>query len=167
MTYRFRRSCCCVLSPNFIVHEDKCVLICTLNWLDLFHHRFFFCFFNLPYKDCCILLYTINWLANCCMPPKPPPPPQNECYFNTKNLKRKVWEIFLFWIWLTHSPLVIDFFKSCFFFFLSSRPFWNQNRPIDITGAPRHNSGPKHAEFSPNIQQAKGSRNWNITKNER
>lgn len=53
-------------------------------------------------------------------------------------------------------PFDYRFFQKLLLFFLSSRPFWNQNRPIDITGAPRHNSGPKHAEFSPNIQQAKG-----------
>lgn len=91
MWLRFRRSCCCVLSP--FLPEDKSLLICTLN---LTH------FTTYLWKTAVFRCTLSNPSAKRCMPPRPHPKPRPPPHpklrrklpeFSRTNPDESVWKI--------------------------------------------------------------------------
>lgn len=134
MWLRFRRSCCCVLSP--FLPEDKSLLICTLNLTY---------FTTYLWKTAVFRCTLSNPSAKRCMPPphpklRPPPHPKLRRKlpeFSHTNPDESVWKI-------SSQPDYAIFF--CL--------FWNNNRPIHATGAPTR-LWPQHAGFPAQISSRK------------
>lgn len=112
VTYRFQRSCCCVLSPNFIVHEEICFyiymhseLIWVLWLLSLP--------LNLPFERLLYFVGTllIDWLAKCCMSPSNRQQPERMLFKHGTKPR-----IILSFAYNEHTKFSTSFYFMPFFF---------------------------------------------------